>query len=121
MEKLKKKSKIVLFLVFVITIFLIFNIKNLKFDYDFEAFFAEDDEATQFFNQNKQRFSTDNDFVFISIERPKGIFEYKFLSKVDSIVKEMQADSLVVSVSCLTNMNDYIKASFSPTIFKSKI
>ncbi len=119
MEKLKKKSKIVLFLVFVITIFLIFNIKNLKFDYDFEAFFAEDDEATQFFNQNKQRFSTDNDFVFISVERPKGIFEYKFLSKVDSIVKELQSDSLVVSVSCLTNMNDYIKASFSPTIFKS--
>ncbi len=118
MENLKKKSKIVIFLVFVITVFFVFSIKNLKFDYDFEAFFAEDDEATQFFNANKQRFSTDNDFVFISVERPQGVFEYHFLSKVDSIVKELQTDSLVVNVSCLTNMNDYIKASFSPAIFK---
>jgi hypothetical protein len=118
LENLEKKSKITLLIIFILTIFFAYSVKNLKFDYDFEAFFAEDDVATQFFNSNKKRFSTDNDFLFISIERPEGIFEYKFLSKVDSIVNELQQDSLVVSVSCLTNMNDYIKAPFSPAIFK---
>lgn len=103
---------------FGLTVFLAINVKNLKFDYNFEAFFAEDDASTHFFNRNKKMFSTDNDFVFISVERPSGIFEYHFLSKVDSIVKELQKDSLVELVSCLTNMNDYIKASFSPAIFK---
>jgi len=98
--------------------FLLFNITKLKFDYDFEAFFAEDDQATQFFNDNKKRFSTDNDFVFISIERPEGVFDYRFLSKVDSIVKDLEKDTLVETVTSLTNMNDYIKASFSPAIFK---
>jgi len=102
----------------MITILMLSSVKNLKFDYDFETFFDEDDKDTQFFNENKKRFSTDNDFVFISIENKKGIFNYPFLSKVDSIVKEIESDSLVTEVFCLTNLNDYIKTSFSPMVFK---
>lgn len=97
---------------------MLYNVKDLQFDYDFESFFAENDEDTQFFEANKARFSTDNDFIFISMENPEGVFQYDFLKKVENVVQDLEQDPLVNSVTCLTNMDDYIKSTFSPTVFK---
>ncbi len=118
MEKYKKLAIITVLSISLLTLFFLYNATKLKFDYDFEAFFAEDDPATQFFNDTKKRFSTDNDFIFISVENPSGVFDYEFLKQTDQFVKSLEKDSLIESVTCLTNMTDYIKSSFSPTVFK---
>lgn len=118
MENYSKIAKRVLIIISVITIFLLFFIRNLEFDYDFESFFAQNDEETEFFYNHRNRFESDNDFIFISIEREEGVFDYEFLTKVGQFVDSLEYDSLVRSISCLTNMQEYVKAPFSPAMFK---
>lgn len=103
----------------IITLFLLFFIKELKFDYDFESFFAENDEGTVFFNEHRERFESDNDFIFISVENEPTVFDTDFLMNVSNFVNILEEDSLVKSVACLTNMKDFVKAPFSPAVFKT--
>ena len=110
---LKKYAKIVLLLVGLVTLFFMYSLKNLKFDYDFTAFYAENDPETKFFEAHKERFGTDNDFVFMSIENDPTVFETSFLNKVAAFVEELKLDSLVTNVSCLTNMEEYVKTPYS--------
>lgn len=99
-----------------------FKVWDIRFDYDFEAFFAEGDEATEFLAEHRQRFETDNDFVFISLERgDQSVFDHDFLLKTDALIKTIAADSLVESVQCLTNMEDFFKTPFSPKSILSPI
>ena len=98
--------------------FLAFFIKDLKFDYDFESFFAENDQGTKFFNEHRNRFESDNDFIFISTENKTGVFEYEFLKNVSEFVDTLEKDTLVKSIACLTNMDDFVKVPYSPAVFK---
>jgi predicted RND superfamily exporter protein len=118
LENYRQTSKIVIIIISVLTLFLSFFIKDLKFDYDFESFFAENDEGTKFFNDHRDRFESDNDFIFISVENQKGVFEYDFLKNVSNLVDILEKDTLVKSISCLTNMQDFVKAPYSPAVFK---
>ena len=115
---LKKIAKRVVIIISLMSFLFLYLSKDLRFDYDFESFFAQNDSDTDFFNEHRTRFESDNDFIFISIEREKGVFDYNFLSKVDRFVDSLETDTLVRSVSCLTNMQEYIKAPFSPAMFK---
>jgi len=119
LENYKKISKVTILIVSILTLFLLFFIKDLKFDYDFESFFAENDEGTQFFNEHRNRFESDNDFIFISAENESSVFEFEFLTHVTEFVNTLEKDSLVKSITCLTNMDGYVKAPFSPAIFKT--
>jgi len=101
------------------TLFFGFFTKNLQFDYDFESFFAKNDKDTDFFHEHRKRFESDNDFIFISVERDEGVFNYEFLNHVSNLVDTLEQDSLVKSISCLTNMEDFVKTPFSRAVFKT--
>ncbi|MDX1348867.1 MAG: MMPL family transporter [Putridiphycobacter sp.] len=115
---LKKLSRIVLLVVGLVTCFLIYNILNLKFDYDFTAFYAQSDPDTEFFNAHQDRFGTDNDFVFLSVENESGVFNTDFLRKVENLSKDLEKDSLVTRVTVLTNLYEYVKTPFSRLAIK---
>lgn len=117
MVRFKKISKWVVLVIVLISAFLVYNLRNIGFDYDFEAFFSDDDPATEFFEEHRARFETDNDFILISLENSGSVFETDFLQKTHAFVEELKADSLVESVQCLTNMEDYVKTPFSPVVF----
>jgi predicted RND superfamily exporter protein len=116
--KYNKIAKWTLLGVGAISIFLLFFIKDLKFDYDFESFFAQNDVETDFFLEHRKRFESDNDFIFISVERKEGVFNYDFLTNVTKLVDSLGQHNSIRSISCLTNMNEFIKAPFSPALFK---
>lgn len=97
---------------------MLFFVKNIEFDYDFESFFAENDAETEFFYEHRNRFESDNDFIFISIERQEGVFNTEFLNSVTQFVDALSEDSLVRDISCLTHMEEFVKAPFSPAMFK---
>lgn len=48
--------------IFAITIFFVFQITALKFDYDFEKFFPANDAETDYFLSYRKQFTSDNDF-----------------------------------------------------------
>ena len=118
MARFKKISRLVLLLVTLVSVFFLFNVPKISFDYDFEAFFADNDSATTFLEEHRKRFETDNDFVFIAIENETGVFNQAFLKQVDAFTVDLLEDSLVMSVQCLTNMEDFVKTPFSPMVIR---
>lgn len=102
----------------LITALLVWYIPKIGFDYDFEAFFPEDDEETVFFNEHRERFESDNDFIFVAIQKESGVFNLELLKSVRRFTEKLEQDSLVVQVISLTNMVEFVKTPFSPAPIK---
>ncbi|MBK7669300.1 MAG: hypothetical protein IPJ32_19340 [Sphingobacteriaceae bacterium] len=58
-----------------------FQIKNLQFNYNFEDFFPNEDNELEVYNNFREKFEYDNEFVLIALENKKGIFQKDFLEK----------------------------------------
>lgn len=81
----KKLSIVILVLATAITCLAVWRITKIGFDYNFENFFPRHDKDTEFFNEHRKRFGTDNDFILIGLKNNKGIFDKEFLAKVKSL------------------------------------
>lgn len=90
-EKAYKKFAKPLFIVIVlITIALGALIPNIRFDYDFEKFFPQEDADTRYYFQHREIYQSDNDFLLIAIERKAGIFNKDFLNRVEKLKTEIE-------------------------------
>ena len=118
MVRFKKISRLIILLISLASAFFLYKVPDIGFDYDFEAFFAENEPSTVFLNEHRKRFETDNDFIFVSLENNgQTVFDQDFLNRVKSFTNALGEDTLVESVQSLTNMEDFVKTSFSPTVF----
>lgn len=125
----------------VALISIIFGIKvnELKFDYDFEKFYPADDPDTQFFNEFRQNFDSDNDFLLIAVQNNEGAFEKSFLQNIDAFVNDLEKKETVQYVLSITNQkelfllsggfvdttsyidfNDYNRTEDSARVYKNK-
>lgn len=82
---LKKISIAVLVLLAAITGFLAYRAISIGFDYNFETFFPRRSKDTDFFKKHREKFGSDNDFVLVGVQNNSGIFNYKFLEKVQKL------------------------------------
>jgi len=85
-----------------------YKIKDLQFDYDFEAFFPNEDNELGYYQEFRNRFEWDNEFVLLGLENKKGIFQKTFLKKVDSLGKVLKAIpdvDRVVAPTALKNLS----------------
>lgn len=74
-------------------------VAKLKFSYDFEAFFPQNDPETDFYIKLRDSFETDNDFFIIALENQGSVFEKSFLQKVDSLTSRLsQLDNVIAAV-----------------------
>lgn len=93
--------------ILLLTVFISLGIKKLQFDYDFEKFFPAEDEETNFFNSYRKKFNSDNDFLLISIERKKGVFDSTFLANINSLSKDLEKKvPYIQSVSSISNQKE---------------
>lgn len=101
----------------LISIFLAYKVSQVEFDYDFEAFFSKTDDETEFFEEHRKRFETDNDFIFIALANKPSVFDQDFLRKTSDFVDELKTDSLVEEVVSITHLEEYVKTPFSAAMF----
>ncbi len=90
MDTTKRNARVVLLLVIITLITSVFFSRKLNFSYDFESFFPDNDAALPFFKQYRQAFGHDNEFVLIALENDKGIFKKDFLTKSDSLSRQLK-------------------------------
>lgn len=102
-KRFKKFAWIGLSVFILITAFLGYHLKDIRFDYDFENFFPSHDEETTFFFDYRDDFESDNDFLLISIENEKGIFNPTFLKKVDDFSEQLAKVKNVDYVRSITS------------------
>ncbi|PBQ34386.1 hypothetical protein CNR22_22275 [Sphingobacteriaceae bacterium] len=77
---------------------------NLKFNYDFEAFFPNEDAELEHYNTYRKTFEYDNEFVLVAVENKAGIFQKDFLLRVDSLTKEIAQLKHVKQVTSPSNL-----------------
>lgn len=91
-KKLKRISRIVLLGLLFAMVFLGYRSSQLRFDYDFEKFFPEANEDLLFYQDFRETFENDNDFVLIGLSSKSGIFNSNFLNQVDSLTKQFKEE-----------------------------
>jgi len=91
-------------LVILISLFLGYFIKDLKFNYVFEDFFPVDDPDLTYYQEFKEMFSNDNDYLLIGLVNHPTIFEKKFLIDLDSLVKSLKTIENVSDINALTTI-----------------
>lgn len=114
----KKLSYIILSVVLLITVFFAFQLPKSSLDYNFEDFFPKKDESTKFYNNYRKHFASDNDFLLISIERQKGVFDIDFLNQIHDLSKKLdQLDNVSFTANLTTLQETFI---YSPGVITNR-
>lgn len=79
----------------------------LKFDYNFEKFYPSHDTESNYFEEYRQKFKSDNDYLMIAVERNEGVFDEAFLKQVSKYAKELESVPHVESVAGITNQKHF--------------
>ncbi len=111
-KKIRTFSFILFSLLSAIAIFFAFQVKA---DFNFEQFFPEGDPDLEYFYEFIEEFETDDNFLFIAVERKAGIFEKNFLEDFHDFSKKAKRLPFVVSGQSVTLLNYPQKTPFGIT------
>ncbi len=114
--KFSQKSLSYITLAFVIgfTILCSFQVKKIQFNYDFEAFFPNEDNELEVYQTHRNRFEWDNEFVLIGIENKAGIFKKDFLQKVESFSNDLKNIRYADRIISPTNIKNISLSGLAP-------
>jgi predicted RND superfamily exporter protein len=104
----------VLALVLVFTCFCLYRLQFLKFNYDFEAFFPNENNELELYNNYRKTFEHDNEFVLVALENRSGIFKKPFLLRVDSLTKALSEINNIQKVTSPTNLKTISLSGLMP-------
>ena len=105
----KKLSIIVLVIATAITGVALWRITKIGFDYNFENFFPRNDKDTEFFNEHRKRFGTDNDFILIGVKNNQGVFQKDFLLKLKKLTDTLKTVTNVKEVVSPVTIKETIR------------
>jgi len=91
-----------------------FKIKDLKFNYDFEAFFPNENSELEVYQKHRDRFEWDNEFVLLGLENKKGIFQKDFLKKIEILTNDIKQLPSVERVISPTNIKNVSFSGLTP-------
>ncbi len=110
--RLRKLSFILFGILSVVSIYGLFH---LKFSFDFEQFFPENDPDLEFFREFIDDFETDDNFLIIAVEREDGVFEQDFLENFHDFTLNTKRLPYVQESQSLTKFEYPIKTPFGIT------
>ncbi|MBL4708590.1 MAG: hypothetical protein JKY48_09160 [Flavobacteriales bacterium] len=110
-----KYSKVVLVAVGLLTIVFGYFSQMLKFDYNVESYFDENDPKLNYYKEHKERFGNDFNFILVGLNAKK-IIDHSFLVKVDSISRNLNRLKLITKVQSLSNIKEYVASPLGPPI-----
>ncbi len=96
------------------TVLCAFQIPKLKFNYDFEAFFPNEDAELDVYQTHRKRFEWDNEFVLIGLENKSGIFKKEFLKKVETFSNDLKKLKYIDKVISPTNIKNISLSGLAP-------
>ncbi len=109
----RRKSKIVLLLVLIITAAQLYFLKDIQFDYDLKKFFPVNSSETDFFLDYSEKYEWDDDFILLGLHNKEGIFQQSFLLKIDSLSKQLKRTEGIESVVSPTTISILRKTPFT--------
>ena len=110
----KTLSYTVIICAIAFTVLCAFKITHLKFNYDFEAFFPNEDDELDVYHTHRNRFEWDNEFVLLGLENKQGIFQKEFLQKVEVLSNELKTIPHINKVISPTNIKNISLSGLAP-------
>lgn len=109
-----KKQKAYFYLSLVVGICILIGVfrPSVVFDYDFENFFPQDDVELSFYQEYRDQFGNDNDYLLIALGHEKGVFDTDFLNRADKLNNEIKALALVENTVSLLDLKEPIIGNF---------
>ncbi len=105
---------ITLFLVAILSLLSCYYLSKLRFGYDFEAFFPNENKELTVYENFRHTFEYDNEFVLLGIENKAGIFRQDYLKKIDHLSTALKNIEHVVQVSSPTQIKKLLLNGLSP-------
>lgn len=97
------------------------TLPSTRFDYNFDKFFKPDDAATEYFEEHRKQFGTDNDFVLLGIVRESGIFDTAFYREINALSTDIESLELVTRVLSPTSIRIPIREPLTGALFERPI
>lgn len=113
----QNRAVIILCVIALVSIFSIFKVTELRFDYDFEAFFPHQHPETEYYIDFRKNFETDNDFFIVVLENKQGVFQRDFLERVDSLTERLRRLPNMQEVVGPTQLKEYVRDPFMGSVF----
>jgi predicted RND superfamily exporter protein len=110
----KRISYTALALVSIITVLSFYELKNIKFDYDFESFFPQDDPDLDKYIDFRNTFEYDNEFILLAVENRKGIFNDEFLDHISVLTDSIRNIPDVSYVQSPTTLEYLVVSGLGP-------
>lgn len=110
----KKISYTALTLVGIVTALSFYELKHIKFDYDFESFFPQDDPDLDKYIDFRNTFEYDNEFILLAIENRAGIFDDDFLNRIDVLTDSIKNIPDVSYVQSPTTLEYMVVSGLGP-------
>lgn len=99
----KKTSRLVFLLLLAGALLSVVFIRDIRFTYDYERFFSDQDPELAFFKDFRKKFGNDTDFLLVGLENNAGIFDSTFLAKTGRLTTALAQTPHVERVTSLTN------------------
>lgn len=97
-----------------LTLYFALQISDLKINYDIDAFYSENDPELEIYNDFKNSFENENDYLLIGIKSNEGIFNQDFLYDIDRLTELIKAKKYVKQIFSPTKMYETVKSFGTP-------
>lgn len=117
----KRAAKNVLLFLALFTVLFGYFTFQARVDYEFEDFFPAGSEEVEYFNNFRDNFESDNDFIMLAISNPDGVFDSLFLTQVHALNKELRKLDNVEIVNGPTTLKGVGKEPLSGKLVPKKL
>jgi predicted RND superfamily exporter protein len=100
----RKTAVGVLLVLSAATAFFGWGVSKQGFDYDFEKFFPPGNTETEFFEDFRDKFGNDYDFLLIGLTSSTGIYDTTYFQKIEKLTDTLAQLTHVTEVHSLSNL-----------------
>ncbi|MGB5978907.1 MAG: MMPL family transporter, partial [Cyclobacteriaceae bacterium] len=94
----RKYALLVLILILLASVWQVTNLRNLRFDYDFENFLPIGDPELDYYRYFRDNFESDNDYLLIGLTATESVLSEAFTDKLSRLTDSLEATDGVRSV-----------------------
>ncbi len=107
-----KHRKLIILTTLIIAGISLFFASKVNFVFDLERFFPQGDDDLAFFNEFREEFEDDDNYLLVAFVDSTSIFKPELLQQVDSFTKASAQLDNVVHANAITNFNYFVKLQF---------
>lgn len=106
----KRNSLLSILIALVLIGLLAARLPDLKFDYELENFFPQNDPDLAYYREFSNSFGHDNDYLLLGFDAPTGVFQSELLNDIDRGLKQITSHPATLRILSPTNFKTIVSS-----------